>query len=289
MLRNSLRQVGGLAALVACLFMGGCVGMDRNERADTLAASAGLKREQIATDAFVLTAFVRVTRPDAPIDVYIEGDGLAWISRTEPSLDPTPREPTGLALAAVDPAPNVAYIARPCQYSPMSENPRCAVAYWTDKRFSSEVVSAMNAAVDQIAARAPGQPVNLTGYSGGGAIAVLLAAQRRDIGLLRTVAGNLDDEYVNAIHHVSPMPGSLNPIDFASRVGALAQVHFSGADDTIVPPEVARRFVAAEGGAKCVDVQLVAHMTHGGEWQQQWPRLLSVAPSCMTSADTHAH
>ncbi|WP_322044087.1 alpha/beta hydrolase [Paraburkholderia sp. J67] len=262
--------------------------MDRNQHADALAASASLKREQITTGDFVLTAFVRVTQSHAPIDVYIEGDGLAWVSRTEPSLDPTPLDPIGLALAAVDPAPNVAYIARPCQYTPMALNSRCAITWWTDKRFSAEVVASMNEAVDQITARVPGQRVNLTGYSGGGAIAVLLAAQRRDIGLLRTVAGNLDDEYVNALHHVSAMPGSLNPIDYATRVNLLAQVHFSGANDFVIPPEVARRFIGAEGSTGCARVQIVPGMTHTGEWQKVWLQLLGVLPTCMTNGGMNA-
>jgi dienelactone hydrolase len=277
------RMMTVLAVMGTAALTGGCAGLDRDAHADALAASAGLKREQIVSGDFVLTAFTRVTRPGAPLDVYIEGDGMAWVSRTEPSLDPTPREATGLALAAADPAPNVAYVARPCQFTPMSTNPHCAIPYWTDKRFSAEVVASMNEAVDQLVARVPGQRVNLTGYSGGGAIAVLIAARRHDIALLRTVAGNLDDEYVNALHHVSPMPGSLNPVDFAPRVAALAQVHFTGADDTVVPPEVARRFVDA-AGAHCARTQVVAGMTHAGDWQRHWPELLAVVPSCSDTA-----
>lgn len=121
--------------------------------------------------------------------------------------------------------------------------------------------------------------MNLIGYSGGGAVAVLVAARRHDVATLRTVAGNLDSEYVNRIHDVSPMPASLNPIDDARRVGAIPQIHFSGASDRIVPTRVARRFVERAGSA-CAQVDVVPGMTHGGAWARAWPRLLAVEPVC---------
>lgn len=273
---------GILLGTLLISLLNGCAVLDRNVHADALAGPAGLKRERVDTGSFVLTAFSRISRPDAPLDLYIEGDGLAWISRSEPSLDPTPREATGLALAAADPAPNVVYLARPCQFTPMTMNPRCGVPYWTGKRFAPEVVASMNEAVSQIATRAPGQPINLVGYSGGGALVVLIAARRTDIASIRTVAGNLDDEFVNLLHQVSPMPESKNPIDFASRIASIPQVHFSGADDTVVPPVVAQRFVDATG-RRCAQARTVPDVTHGGDWSSRWPALLAIVPACSIS------
>ncbi|WP_322046499.1 alpha/beta hydrolase [Paraburkholderia sp. J67] len=269
-----------LSALVgAALQLAACAQFDRGAHADALAAPAALAREQITTPQFVLTAWTRITRADQPIDVYIEGDGLAWLSRSEPSLDPTPREATGLALAATDPGPNVVYLARPCQFTPMALNPRCSIDWWTGKRFAPEVVASIDDAIDQIAARVPGQRLNLTGFSGGGAIAVLVAAQRSDVASLRTVAGNLDDEYINRTHGVSAMPDSLNPVDFAARVATIAQIHFNSDADSVVTPEVARRFATAAGG-RCVSVRTVPGMAHDSDWSRQWPALLNIAPHC---------
>jgi dienelactone hydrolase len=272
-----------LGGVFVALLVTGCAMPDRNERADTLAANAGLQREQIATRPFVLTAFTRFTRADRPLTVYIEGDGLAWLSRSEPSPDPTPRHATGLALAAADPAPNVAYLARPCQFTAMSANPACAISYWTGKRFAPEVVDSLDQAIGQLAARVPGQHIDLVGYSGGGALAVLIAARRADIASLRTIAGNLDDEFVNRLHHVSPMPESENPVDVAPRVAAIAQIHFSGTADTVVPTEVATRFVAAAGG-HCARVEVVPEIAHDGDWVRAWPALLRIEPVCSASA-----
>lgn len=273
------RPGAALLGTLLIILMTGCATSDRNAHADSLAAPAGLTRELIKTDGFVLTAYARVTRPDKALDVYIEGDGLAWISRNEPSLDPTPREAAGLALAAADPAPNVVYLARPCQFTPMALNPRCAVPYWTGKRFAPDVVVSMNEAVSQFAARAPEQRVNLVGYSGGGALAVLIAGRRADVASIRTVAGNLDDEFINRLHQVSPMPASANPADFANRIAAIPQVHFSGAVDTVVPPAVAQRFVHLTG-KQCAQTRTVPDMTHDGNWSRLWPALLTVTPVC---------
>ncbi|WP_425495689.1 alpha/beta hydrolase [Pandoraea capi] len=273
------RRAGGAMALSAVALISGCASLDRNAHAEAIAQPAGLKREVLAAGDFRMTAFSRVTRPDRPLRVYIEGDGLAWVSRTEPSMDPTPVAATGLALAAADPSANVVYLARPCQFTPMADNPRCGIAYWTGKRFAPEVLDAMDAEISQLAKLVPGQPLELVGFSGGGAIAVLLAARRHDVASLRTVAGNLDVEYVNELHHVSAMPDSRNPIAVASRVARIPQIHFSSAEDTVVPPDVAKRFAAAVGGA-CVRTSVVTGLSHDGDWAAQWRDLLAQTPVC---------
>jgi pimeloyl-ACP methyl ester carboxylesterase len=254
-----------------------CAG-DPATHADAMAQPAGLQREQVQAGAFLLTSYARITRTDQSLTVYIEGDGMAWRSRNRPSDDPTPHRALGLSLAVADTSANVVYLARPCQFTPMSANPRCAVAYWTDKRYAEEVVASMNAAVTQYLRRLPGQRVNLVGYSGGGALAVLVAARRQDVASLRTVAGNLDHAAVNRLHQVSPMPDSLNAIDVAQRVATIPQLHVSGADDTVVPPSVARSFVAAVG--PCAQLRIVDGMAHESDWAARWPGLKAITLPC---------
>ena len=276
-----------LASLLVTL-LGGCaetqLSPELNRHADDMARPARLQRALVQTDGFVLTSFYRITRPDQPLTIYIEGDGFAWRTRSQPSLDPTPRKAQGLALAAADPAPNVVYLARPCQYTPMTANPRCSVTYWTGKRFAEEVVVAMNQAVSHYAARVPGQPIQLVGYSGGGAIAVLVAARRNDVTALRSVAGNLDVAEVNRLHRVTPMPNSLNPIDVAAQVAGIAQTHYAGSDDSVVPPVIAQRFARAAAG-HCTQVRTVPGLTHDGDWAKLWPGLLAQTPHCSMSTD----
>lgn len=265
-----------LSVLLSMMTLAGCA--DPNAHADAMAQPAGLRREQVGTDSFVLTAFVRIARRDQPLTVYIEGDGLAWRSRNEPSSNPTPHQALGLALAAADRSPNVAYLARPCQFTPMAANPRCGIPYWTNKRYAEEVVAAMNQAVTHYAAQVPGQRIHLVGYSGGGGLAALVAARRSDVASLRTVAGNLDHAEVNRVHKVSAMPESLNAIDVARDVAAIPQIHFSGAGDTVVPSVIAQRFAAAAG--PCAQARIVPGMSHDGDWGRLWPDLLAIAPFC---------
>ncbi|WPN44535.1 MULTISPECIES: alpha/beta hydrolase family protein [unclassified Pseudomonas] len=266
------------------LASGGLTGCaDPNRHAESLALSGHLYRDRVDTDGFVLTGFHRISRPDLPLTVYIEGDGKAWRTRTLPSDNPSPHQALGLTLAAVDPAANVVYLARPCQFTPLVQSPRCDQAYWTDKRFAEEVVVAMNQAVSHYAARVPGQRIHLVGYSGGGALAVLIAARRQDIASLRTVAGNLDHAEVNRLHQVPAMPESLNAIDVADQIAAIPQIHFSGADDSVVPPVIAQHFVSATDN-RCARSFIVAGMNHESDWARRWPELLAIFLPCSTSA-----
>ena len=270
-------MTGKVLALASVLLaLGGCV-LDRDGTANDLARPVGLTRRIVPTGDFALTAFVRLDAPGRPVTVYIEGDGLGYRDRTLPSLDPTPAHPVGLALAAADRSTNVVYLARPCQYTPPQLNPRCDIPYWTRKRFAPEIIAAISRAIDQVVAR--GSPVNLVGYSGGGAVAVLVAARRGDVASIRTLAGNLDTEEVNKIHGVDPMPDSLNPIEFAVQVASIPQIHFSGGDDETVPTAIADRFRHAVGGT-CVKTVSVPGATHTSGWQERWPNLLGMVPGC---------
>lgn len=253
-------------AALSLLVLAGCA--DRQASALQIATSGGLSQTEIPTSTFRLTAFFRVQAPSAPLVVYIEGDGLAWKSRGEPSLDPTPRNPLGLRLAVIDSSPNVVYLARPCQYT--KGDSRCTSAYWTDRRFSGEVMAAMDEALDAVLRRTRGHTVHLVGYSGGGAIAALLAARRQDVASLRTVAGNLDHDAVNRHHGVSLMPGSLNPISIASRLATVPQEHFVGEADGVVPSFVARNFAEAMGDGECASVTMVKDATHEEGWENFW-------------------
>ncbi|WP_231353369.1 alpha/beta hydrolase family protein [Pseudomonas tussilaginis] len=276
-----------LVAVLTCVSvaLGGLSGCaDPNRHAESLALTGHLQRERVETDGFVLTSFYRISRPDLPLTVYIEGDGKAWRSRTVPSDNPTPHQALALTLASVDPAANVVYLARPCQFTPLVQSPRCGRAYWTDKRFAEEVVVAMNQALSRYCARVPGQRVHLVGYSGGGALAILIAARRHDIASLRTVAGNLDHVQVNRLHNVSAMPESLNAIDVAPQVSSIVQLHFSGGDDRVVPAQVAQNFVRATA-SRCARSQIVPGMAHDSDWARRWPELLLTPLPCSVSTN----
>lgn len=258
----------------------GCVTDDSRITAKEIAQHSMLSRDDIQTNPFLIATWSRITAPVHSLRVYIEGDGFAWKSRTQPSDDPTPRKPIGLTLAATDKNQNVLYIARPCQFIGPPLPAHCDERVWTSDRFSPSVIDAMNDALSQFVKQYPGVKLELIGYSGGGNIAAILAERRTDVRSLRTVAGNLDVAYVNAIHHVSAMPDAVSAIDRASALRTMPQLHFSGDADKTVTPEVAQRFQRAVGGT-CSQVDIVSNMTHGSDWAAIWPQLLAKElPEC---------
>lgn len=257
----------------------GCADRDARISASELAKRAGMSSENVQTSRFLLRTFSKTTPSAKVLRVYIEGDGFAWVSRTQPSSDPTPRNPVGLQLAAADNSPDVLYLARPCQYIGPPLPAECTVEWWTDKRFAPQVIAAMDEALSRFVSRMPGVQLELIGYSGGATIAAQLAARRHDVRSLRTVAGNLDVAMVNQIHHVSAMPDAVSAIDVASQLSTLPQIHFSGTEDSTVPLSVAQRFQQATG-TRCAQVIQIPGMHHGSDWAAQWPDLLTRLPTC---------
>ncbi len=274
MMAREPKQNAAAVLLFLALFAGGCSFTPRTEVAARLAKSGGLRHAEIIAGPFVLTAYVRVAQKGQPADVYIEGDGHAWLGRHTPSLDPTPDNPVGLELAAADAAPNVIYIARPCQYSRMAAPVACPVEYWTHARFSSIVIKAMNDELDILKRRYGFGKVNLVGYSGGGAVAVLLTARRRDVASLRTVAGDVDSAVMGEIHGLSPLTGSLAPEDAARQIAGIPQIHFIGGQDTVITPAIYQGYKEMSGAGACIENRIVPDMSHNGDWARVWPRLL---------------
>ena len=70
------------------------------------------------------------------------------------------------------------------------------------------------------------------------------------------------------------MPHSLNPADAAAGLGRLAQTHFVGADDDIVPAKVARAFLARLPDQAKARLVVVPDFDHDCCWAMHWPALL---------------
>ncbi len=146
----------------------------------------------------------------------------------------------------------------------------CRQAYWTNQRFASEVIEAMDRAVDILKQRFGALRITLIGYSGGGAIAALLASRRGDVARLITVAGNLDHLAWTAFHRVSPLTGSLNPVDFRTSLGQIPQWHFSGREDRVVPSFLLENFVEGMSNTR---VKIIPEYDHYCCWARDWPYL----------------
>lgn len=261
----------------------------RDEVAYRLSSPAWMVDRTIEAGNFSLLAFERMHEKAEPVTLYIEGDGTAdRSSQTGETLDPTPINPVALHLATRDRSTNLAYLARPCQYKDRVhydhgdyEKEGCDEAFWKDARFSPEVITAYQSALDNIASRYSTTGFNLVGYDGGGAIAAILAASRDDVLSLRTVAGNLDHDVQSVYLGIPPLNDSLNAVDFADELKDVPQHHFIGGQDETVKPAVLHSYLQAVGNSPCIEYTMIQEAEHARGWVDKWPELLKAdLPVC---------
>ena len=250
----------------------------RIKSADKLATSNKFTPRIIKGGDFWLASYQRIDNPSKPYVFYVEGDGKVMSNKYTVSENPTPESKTMLELAVMDPRPNVVYLARPCQFTPIELNPLCKNnVYWTDKRLAKEVIDGM---ADAIFAIATENPVDLIGFSGGGGVISLIAAKNKNklkINSIITIAGLLDHVAFNYKHRTKPMLGSLNPIDYAEQIKYIPQLHLSGGRDTVVPAFIADSFTR-KSNSICVKHEITPNASHHSGWDQVWPNVLSKLP-----------
>ncbi len=265
---------GLLSFLVACESVEGVLS-ERDEIANRVAESGDLSKFYVKTGKFELAGYQRFSRPGNPVvSIYIEGDGLAFLSANVASRDPSPRDPVSLRLAARDPAANVAYLARPCQYVNAKFQSSCHYTYWTKARFAPEVVQEMNTAVDAIKRASGAGEIRLYGYSGGGVLAAILAGMRTDVLSLATFASPLDHAVWTKSKGFTPLSSSVNAIDRLGNSVRVAQTHFIGKDDDVVPVGAVSSYVEAvrRAGGKA-DLLVLDGVDHRCCWADRWPGL----------------
>jgi hypothetical protein len=261
---------------VAAALLAGCVsaGADRDRNADAIALSGGLDPATAPGARFDLQLYRRDSAGPGPLFIYIEGDGAAYLDPHTPSADPTPIDPLALRLAAEDDGPAV-YIARPCQFAPGRADRRCVPQDWTTRRYSREVVDAVNDAVEREHARAPQRPLVLVGYSGGGVIAALVAVSRQNVALLVTIAAPLDIADWTQRLNLSPLEGSESPLDSAAALARVPHIAFAGERDTTVPVAAIRSAIEKLGPR--AQLVIVPGFDHTCCWLRDWPTLRAKA------------
>lgn len=246
---------------------------ERRAAADALARLKSWRASIIPSGPFDLVAYL----PSAPasaghLTIYIEGDGLAWVTGTQVSSDPTPRDPLALRLALAQPEGAAAYLSRPCQYGD-AEATNCSSRYWTSRRFAPEVVAATDRAIDVLKQRFGATRLSLVGYSGGGAVAALVAARRTDVERLVTIAGNLDHRAWTTYQRIESLTGSLSPVDYIEALSTIPQWHYVGAMDDNITPLLVQGFAEHFPVSKRPVVRIESSFDHRCCWVEQWPRL----------------
>lgn len=234
------------------------------------------KTELVKGGDFWITTYQKITDPTRPYVFYLEGDRKAFYGEQLLLNNLTPTKNTVLQLIALDTRPNVVYIASPCQYASTRLNPKCTSQYWTHKRFSENIVSAIDSVINKINNK---QKFSLIGYAEGGTIAVLIAARDNLVKDIITISSNLDTTAFAIFHQDKPMIGSLNPIDYTEQVKHIPQLHLSGGKDKIVPPFLAHRFVK-KASSLCVKQRILPNVAHSSGWRQNWGYILSEPLHC---------
>jgi len=274
-----LSRINLLFTVIICALLSSCGSSIplRIVDSDYVGKSNNFTKRLVKGGDFWLTTYQRINNKNLPYVFYIEGDGLAFNSRYSISDNPTPTRPMLLKLAALDDRPNVVYVARPCQYTDVKLNPKCNnQSYWTDSRMSNDVVLSINEVIEALN---NSRPFSLVGFSGGGGIAVLIAARNKNVKDIITLSGNLDHVSFNRHHNAKPMLASLNPIDYAAKISKIPQLHVSGGDDKVVPPFIADKYVKASNSI-CVHQTIFNTAKHQKGWEELWKYILSMPLTC---------
>lgn len=216
------------------------------------------------SDMSLQTVLLRSEQPSDEAVVYIEGDGLSWITAYEPSRDPTPTYPMALSLMTPQLTDkHQIYIARPCQYLSGSH---CQRWLWTGAVYGTVQRDVINEVMKHYKKALNIRRFHVVGYSGGGVMALLLVGLRRDIASVTTVASNLDTESWIAHQGISALPDSLNPRQSITKLCG-GQYHFLWGDKDCVVPYASQKFFAEElSRCAVVKVDVVKGFRHDSAW-----------------------
>jgi len=248
-----------------------CACTSSGQRIDRDAQSVGLSRRIVKGADFQHVVYVNsAAAMNAGVErmlVFLDGDGRPWSADgREPSTDPTTHNPIALQLLARSKAPGV-YVSRPCYQQVV--DPKCSSDVWTGARYSREVVESLATAIDSVTSETGAREIVLIGYSGGGALAVLIAERTRHVGAVITIAANLDIDAWTKLHGYLPLSSSLNPS--ASDIAhPWRELHLSGARDSVVPAETTAAYFKRYPNAK---QRVFAEYGHVCCWVEEWPRM----------------
>ena len=259
-----------VTALISSLLLSAC--STPAQRFDVYSHTLGFQRVILQGSVFRHIGYIndRFADGEGLLHIYLDGDGTPWLTPGIVAADPTPRKTLVLNLMAQDGAPSL-YLGRPCYHG--FSQPPCSPLLWTARRYSPEVVASMAAALRNVLDRSAYSGIVLIGYSGGGALAMLLAERDDRTRMIVTVAGNLDHEQWTGMHNYSPLTGSLNPARRAPLSDKIAQLHLIGSQDNNIDPAVVESVVKKQSYATLL--KIIENYNHNCCWETTWQQTLN--------------
>lgn len=253
------------------------------EQAESRAQQAGLRSELIAGKGYQHRVYEHkpAEATGGDLHIYIGGDGTPWLQGRYPAEDPTPKYATALELIISDKGPAI-FVARPCYYGTRHQDPACHPRLWTSARYSGEVVASTLAVIQRYQQLYNPTRLILIGFSGGGAIATLLAPQLDGDVYLVTLAGNLDITAWTELHGYLPLTESLNPADFKLQTADLPQLHLMGGLDEEVPASIIQDY---SRGLSPASLREYSGIDHNCCWLEVWQEVLAERPWSYASAN----
>lgn len=264
-MRRALNQDSGPAdhllarcVLLLCavlMLLAGCTGLSQPPANGT--DVIGAKVISLPGGAFPLHATER-TGTGAHAQVFIEGDGRPWRAGGRIiSDDPTPHNTPMLEWMLRTPAPAL-YLGRPCYFRKTA--PGCHPLLWTYSRYSKTVVDSMHSALLHWLEQHPHiDELTLTGHSGGGVLALLLAERIPQARTVLAIATPVDIDAWADLHGYGRLFHSLNPASQADWRTDVTRLLVFGQKDAQVPPKV---FAAVASSIPGVQVRIVEGAGH---------------------------
>jgi hypothetical protein len=254
----------------------------RETNANRLALPVFMIPRTVTAEPFKLKAYERVHTKNTNAVVYIEDSGNVMVDGTRFEADPTPKYPVALSLASQDSSTNVIYLGRPCQYrmGMVDAKAECPSTYLTTHMFAPDVLQAYDTALNDLKARYQITGFNLVGAGSGGGLATILAAARKDVLTLRTVAGLLDTQTYARAHKLSGFDASYNPIDSVPDLMNMPQHHYVAQFDDVVPNAVYHSYAQAFGNDRCLGYTFVQNVDHTYDWSSNWTAFAKDPVTC---------
>jgi len=270
--RECRRGPAWIARGVLLLAILGCAAC-ANPTLQGQAERQGLVQGRYEHDGLTLQRWYRpaIDQAQGPLTIYLEGDGQPW-QGGQPAEDPTGRHLLALALMVQDQAPAI-YLTRPC-YHLVAMPPACTPELWTSARYGAAVIAAVREAViDAQRQFGSGRGLRLVGYSGGGVLALLVAAElEHDHVQVVTVSANLDTQAWTEHHGVLPLSRSRNPVTDLPDALPFMAVHLVGGADRTVPPATLSAF---ERRYPQHDYREFPDFDHRCCWVEHWQLILA--------------